>query len=336
MFARKRLISWWVAMVVAAAAALAPAASAHAAEPLEVCKAAIEKASGLLARLIIDYEAARGDLKRQAEIRAQFAEVSASVAPDRLPPVTDPAVQRELDQYVARTLRPIIQRWNKIAAAPPASGGGGDTNGEGKGGKAGAAADDPRPADKADGNGCFPGATPVKAANETYCVTPQHKKHGVWTHWYAAGKKKAESTYRHGLRHGARRLWSPDGRLREEEGYADDEPDGVWTKWNASGKKTEELRFRKGKRHGTCQWFTDGGKPKESIEYEDDKRHGLTRRWHSNGTLAEEARYRHGKAEGAKTQWSPIGAVIAASCWNDDREVWHTADPAKLAERPCK
>lgn len=333
------MLKRWVtrAAWVAGVAAWLLAMPALASPELEKCKAAVEKAGGVLARIVYDYEAAKGDAKKQAELREKFAHVAASVAMDKLPAVTDPAEQKELEKFIAAMLRPVFQRWDKIAAARPEAAKADSAkadNAKGDNSKADAGKSDKPGAN--DNGPCFAGATLVTTPSETYCVTADHKKHGIWTHFYAPGKKKAESTYRNGKRDGPRRLWSADGKLREEEFYADDEPDGVWSKWNDAGVKVEEIRYRKGKRHGECKWFTDDGKPKQTTEFAEGRRHGVAKRWHNNGALAEEAHYKDGKAEGPKTEWSPLGAVVAASCWHDDKEIWHTADASKLNERPCK
>ena len=75
---------------------------------------------------------------------------------------------------------------------------------------------------------CPPGSTskggePPKALHG-WCEDKAGKKHGPETEWYAAGRKKSEGAWLHGVMEGAWRAWREDGTLWMDERFVRGEP----------------------------------------------------------------------------------------------------------------
>ncbi len=292
---------------------------AWASPALDTARQTVERAAGILARLVIDYEAT-SDPAVHKKIAEKAEKVLDEVSPTAVAPLPDPVENRQLGLFKQEVLEPVLKRWRRLGAPSGAD-----------------KTDKPAPAK--------PGADPkfecpkgaianVKPA-EAYCITPDHKRHGRWMFYYGDGKRKAESNWKDGKRDGVRWVWSANGTLREEQFFAGDEPHGSAKKWNDKGMLIEELTFVSGQRHGPSTFWYDDGKPKEKAIYAIGKRHGVSRRWHGTGNVADEASYVAGKLDGPRKQWTIEGQLIAASCYRADHETWRTEDPAKVKDRPC-
>jgi len=101
---------------------------------------------------------------------------------------------------------------------------------------------------------------------------------GTWKSWYPTGQIQAQWECERGqqpkwdsrtteigpsLRSGPVRVWWPNGQLRFEGQYVDDEEDGDWTYYDREGRKTAEGPYRRGCRHGIWSlWDKPGGKPR--------------------------------------------------------------------------
>ncbi len=103
-------------------------------------------------------------------------------------------------------------------------------------------------------------------------------KIGTWKSWYPTGQIQAHWECERGQqpkwddrttevgpsnRTGPVRVWWPNGQVRLEGQYADDEEDGDWTYYDRGGCKTAEGPYRRGCRHGIWSlWDKPGGKPR--------------------------------------------------------------------------
>ncbi|MBC8870597.1 MAG: HEAT repeat domain-containing protein [Planctomycetes bacterium] len=101
---------------------------------------------------------------------------------------------------------------------------------------------------------------------------------GTWKSWYATGQIQAQWECERGqqpkwdsrttevgpsIRTGPVRVWRPNGQLRFEGQYANDEEDGTWIYYDREGRKTAEGPYRRGRRHGFWTfWDEPDGKPR--------------------------------------------------------------------------
>ena len=319
---RARPIAVWTLAAALCATVGVPAAFGSPA--LDNARQTVERAAGLLARLVIDYEAT-GDAAAHKKIAEKAEKVLDEIGPAALPPLADPIENRQLGLLKQEVLDPVLKRWRRLGAPATDKAEKPEPPGKPVAAKAGAEA-------KFE---CPKGAIVNVKPEEAFCVTPDHKRHGPWIFYYGDGKKKAESNWKEGKRDGVRRVWTAAGVLREEEYFGNDEPNGTTKKWTEKGVLVEEFNFVNGKRHGPSTWWYDDGKPKEKAVYANGKRNGVSRRWHATGNVADEAAYEDGKLNGPRKQWTVEGQLIAASCYRADRETWRTEDPAKVKDRPC-
>ncbi len=315
-FVGKRAVASAVILAVSLFAFAATASPA-----LDASKANLDKAAGNLARLVIEFEAAK-DAKVHKEIADKAQAVLNTVEPETEKGVTDVEEVKQLAAYRLQVLEPVVKRWKKIGPVAPK-----------------AVATAPAGAAPAANHGridCPKGSKPFEKPDEAYCASVDSKKQGPWLFWYSDGKKKAESNWKDGKRQGFRRTWSPGGQMREEEQFANDELSGASRKWSDAGVVVEELRYKNGKKNGVSAWWFDNGKSKEAVTWNDGKREGHSKRFHPNGKMADDAHYKDGQLDGPRTQWTPDGTLVSAACYRADRETWRTEDPNKVKERPCK
>lgn len=103
-------------------------------------------------------------------------------------------------------------------------------------------------------------------------------KIGTWKSWYPTGQIQAQWECERGqqpkwddrttevgpsIRTGPVRVWWPNGHVRFEGQYADDEENSDWIFYDREGRKTAEGPYRRGCRHGIWSlWDKPGGKPR--------------------------------------------------------------------------
>jgi antitoxin component YwqK of YwqJK toxin-antitoxin module len=82
---------------------------------------------------------------------------------------------------------------------------------------------------------------------------------GLWTVYFAGGKRKWEREYREGNQHGYEREWTEDGQLIDEKYFRDDELHGSWRIWYPNGQLKQEIQFEDGQQEGQNTWWDEDG-----------------------------------------------------------------------------
>ena len=98
------------------------------------------------------------------------------------------------------------------------------------------------------------GCTKVIAAEQLqergglyYQVNASNPFTGTAQAFHLNGRKKSESNYVDGKRHGLLILWYENGQKRSEGNYVDDKRHGLVTVWSESGQKQGEINYVDGK-----------------------------------------------------------------------------------------
>lgn len=189
----------------------------------------------------------------------------------------------------------------------------------------------------AGGNPCPPGAVLVGAAPprglEQWCEVRNEKgeaiKHGLWTIWYAEGKKKSESLMNKGAAGRQERwfengqmsdrleirgegktsfkTWYENGQPKTEGAWEGKQADGRWTHWFEDGKIESEGEYYRGMKIGIWTFRHANGEKKEEGDYISGEPNGRWVYWYDTGKKKAEGPYRRGKRVGLWTWWRPNG-----------------------------
>lgn len=88
---------------------------------------------------------------------------------------------------------------------------------------------------------------------------------GKIVRYWPNGKKRAESEYRDGKKHGKEITWYENGQKQAESEYRDGQLHGKRIMWNENGRKRNEGWFRYGQRHGEFFRWNENGNEVRSI-----------------------------------------------------------------------
>ena len=69
------------------------------------------------------------------------------------------------------------------------------------------------------------------------------KRQGEWKYYYQDGTLWSLGNYEHGLKTGAKLVYWPDGQVRYEGFFANDQKSGHWKFYNLDGSLLQEMDF---------------------------------------------------------------------------------------------
>jgi hypothetical protein len=96
------------------------------------------------------------------------------------------------------------------------------------------------------------------------------------------------------IRQGPSVSFHPNGALKEQGLYQDDERTGVWVGWDDSGQKSNVVCYREGAFHGLYITFWPNGVRQTEIQFSDGKKHGTSKSWTDDGAPLTFKRFEHG------------------------------------------
>lgn len=103
------------------------------------------------------------------------------------------------------------------------------------------------------------------------------RRHGWRRHFFADGRVRSETYYRDGRRHGPNRSFWPDGTPRTEGHFDDDAPHGTQRQWYASGALFKEMQLDHGVERGMQRAWRENGTLYNNYEARDGRIYGLRR-----------------------------------------------------------
>jgi antitoxin component YwqK of YwqJK toxin-antitoxin module len=118
---------------------------------------------------------------------------------------------------------------------------------------------------------------------------------GVIFDRYLDGALKSRSTMVDGLLHGVSEGWHTNGVLQVREHFRHGVSHGLRTKWSPEGHKISEATIEDGKITGTFRRWHENGVLAEEVEMKDGQPHGRSRAFYPDGSLKAEARLESGR-----------------------------------------
>jgi len=117
---------------------------------------------------------------------------------------------------------------------------------------------------------------------------------GVFTRWHAKDKPAVKIEWRGGTPEGSVRVWSEDGVLVVEAGFAAGRLSGSWTQWWQSGQLESKGAFAAGVETGPWEYWYSSAIKAATGSYRAGKRHGVWTTWDSDGVENTRGEYEMG------------------------------------------
>jgi hypothetical protein len=150
---------------------------------------------------------------------------------------------------------------------------------------------------------------PSGAVQRRYEVDEQGRKHGRCEEFTEAGTRTLLETYKHGVR------------------------DGEWKEWTPDGRKLRAFTYQAGALHGHCEEFYDNGRSAASGEYRQGLRQGKWLESDRDGVRKKVSEYRQGQLHGP-LRITLRDKVLAKQTWRDgDLVQLDDLPPLPIAQR---
>lgn len=136
----------------------------------------------------------------------------------------------------------------------------------------------------------------IETVNGYVLPSGAFKRHGGWTIWWDEAKtvEAVVGGARHGRTHGPTLAFFPDGRRAAEETWVHGIRHGVSRTWDQSAVCRSVERFFDGKLEGQSESWYAGGQKKTETNWCEGREHGIARTWREDGTLESAAEYAEG------------------------------------------
>ncbi len=72
---------------------------------------------------------------------------------------------------------------------------------------------------------------------------PAGERHGDWKYYYSNGNLWSTGSYEHGIKTGVKQVYWPEGKLRYEGNFTDDQKSGHWIFYDMEGNIIEEKDY---------------------------------------------------------------------------------------------
>lgn len=105
-------------------------------------------------------------------------------------------------------------------------------------------------------------------------VDEEGRKQGPWKHFYPDGALKAEGAYRNDEKYGPWKYFYPDGSLEQEGSYLRGLPDGFWVWYHPNGQEWREEEYVMGKEDGPSLEYDKEGQIIAQGEYIEGEKEG--------------------------------------------------------------
>lgn len=123
------------------------------------------------------------------------------------------------------------------------------------------------------------------------------RKTGVWTKYYANGKKKSEIFYKKGRPNGKFKLYYPNGNVEEEGEWTNRLYSGSFKRYYEDGTLEQEKMFdENGKAKGKVTYYFPNGKKELEFTTSNGKETGKAVRYYPNGDVKEVISFEDGEA----------------------------------------
>jgi len=123
------------------------------------------------------------------------------------------------------------------------------------------------------------------------------------------GKTFTETSYIHGIKHGAFNSYFFDGKLENEGEYLNDSQNGAWTWYFENGKPNIKATYVLGNLDGEFIRYYENGQIEDSNFFDLGVSVGTWKSYYEDGTLFTKNLYLNGKLDGRKEFYSPTGRL---------------------------
>lgn len=97
------------------------------------------------------------------------------------------------------------------------------------------------------------------------------RAHGLSRGWHENGQREVEEHFDHGVSHGTRTRWLPDGAKKSQVEIRDGQLSGVFREWHTNGRLSRETPLREGVAHGEAKSWDAQGKLLGTAKIENGK-----------------------------------------------------------------
>ena len=123
----------------------------------------------------------------------------------------------------------------------------------------------------------------------------------TWNYYSGQGKRLvAVENYVKGKKHGSAKVFFENGKVAEENNWADDLKHGEEIHYFDNGKRKMRQKYSNGKLEGTCIYYNSHGNIVLKGEYKNGLMQGIWSHFDDNGKVVQEINYINGVAENAE------------------------------------
>ncbi|CAM3313458.1 tetratricopeptide repeat protein [Aequorivita lipolytica] len=123
------------------------------------------------------------------------------------------------------------------------------------------------------------------------------------------GKTLTETSFIHGIKHGAYNSYFFDGKIENEGKYLNGSQNGAWTWYFENGKPKIVANYVLGSRDGEFVRYYENGQIEDSNFFELGDPVGTWKSYYEDGTLYTKTTYLNGEEHGRKEFYSPTGKL---------------------------
>lgn len=155
------------------------------------------------------------------------------------------------------------------------------------------------------------------------------KRTGVWTMFFANGKKKSEGAFDKDLMTGPWKDWFDTGIVQLEANMKEGQVTGLWTQYHSNGKVYKQGQTYGNRYHanfagaplqtGVWTLYHDNGKKQEESNFVKDMRDGLYREWRSTGVQSYEVAFANGDTRGSWKSFDEAGLIAVSGTAGGNR-----------------
>jgi hypothetical protein len=120
-------------------------------------------------------------------------------------------------------------------------------------------------------------------------------------------------------RNGVEKTFYPNGQIRGEVTYVDDEVNGATRQWHQNGVLAREIPMRKGEIEGVVKQWNDKGELLGAYEIRNGT--GVEKLWHENGKLIGEVSLVNGQFTGRQRTFFEDGVFAGDTYWIKNQKV---------------
>lgn len=177
-----------------------------------------------------------------------------------------------------------------------------------------------------------PGVLPGRVG---WCRRPDGQRHGAMRVWWPNGTLQSESTFVDGAAEGPARTWFDNGRLHVESQNHDGRTEGRYVLWHPTGQRSRIMHYEAGRPHGWATYWDEKGRLVARGTFVDGRKEGVWETQHSNGLLREVARWAEGRLSGRQLMFSEGGVFSYGACWEAGEKQWESKNEAESRTRRC-